>query len=71
MRLTSGNDLKTFLIQYSASLCVSRFLRLASVGTINALLITISGTFSSLFSVIPKIFRKFVERKIYYQKHSP
>lgn len=50
-----GNDLKTFLLHRTAFLCVSRFLRLASFGTVNALMIAISVTFQPLFSVIPKI----------------
>lgn len=60
MRPASGNDLKTVLLHRTAFLCVSRFLRLASFGTVNALMIAISVTFQPLFSVIPKIFRKFV-----------
>lgn len=58
MRPASGNDLKTVLLHRTAFLCVSRFLRLASFGTVNALMIAISVTFQPLFSVIPKIFRK-------------
>lgn len=58
MRSASGNDLKTFLLHRTAFLCVSRFLRLASFGTVNALMIAISVTFQPLLSVIPKIFRK-------------
>lgn len=53
-----GNDLKTFLLHRTAFLCVSRFLRLASFDTVNALMIAISVTFQPLFSVIPKIFCK-------------
>jgi len=60
MHLISGNDLKTFLLHRTAFLCVSRFLRLASFGTVNALMIVISVTFQPLFSVIPEIFRNFV-----------
>ena len=55
-----GNDLKTFLLHRTAFLCVSRFLRLASFDTVNALMIAISVTFQPLFSVIPKILCKFV-----------
>lgn len=55
MHLISGNDLKTFLLHRTAFLCVSRFLRLASFGTVNALMIVISVTFQPLFSVIPEI----------------
>lgn len=58
MRPASGNDLKTVLLHRTAFLCVSRFLRLASFGTVNALMIAISVTFQPLFSVIPKIFNK-------------
>ena len=61
MRPASGNDLKTVLLHRTAFLCVSRFLRLASFGTVNALMIAISVTFQPLFSVIPKIFSKFVK----------
>lgn len=60
MHLISGNDLKTFLLHRTAFLCVSRFLRLASFGTVNALMIVISVTFQPLFSVIPKIYCNFV-----------
>ena len=60
MRPASGNDLKTVLLHRTAFLCVSRFLRLASFGTVNALMIAISVTFQPLFSVIPKICRNFV-----------
>ena len=60
MHLISGNDLKTFLLHRTAFLCVSRFLRLASFGTVNALMIVISVTFKPLFSVIPEIYRIFV-----------
>lgn len=56
MRPASGNDLKTVLLHRTAFLCVSRFLRLASFGTVNALMIAISVTFQPLFSVIPKIY---------------
>lgn len=69
MRPASGNDLKTVLLHRTAFLCVSRFLRLASFGTVNALMIAISVTFQPLFSVIPKICSKFgrLKRgKIYY-----
>lgn len=59
MRSASGNDLKTFLLHRTAFLCVSRFLRLASFGTVNALMIAISVTFQPLLSVIPKIFHIF------------
>lgn len=59
-----GNDLKTFLLHRTAFLCVSRFLRLASFDTVNALIIAISVTFQPLFSVIPKILCKFVRRKL-------
>lgn len=59
MHPTSGNDLKTFLLHGTAFLCVPRFLQLASIGTVNALMIAISVTFQPLFSVIPKIFSKF------------
>ena len=59
MHLISGNDLKTFLLHRTAFLCVSRFLRLASFGTVNALMIVISVTFQPLFSVIPEIYRNF------------
>jgi len=59
MRSASGNDLKTFLLHRTAFLCVSRFLRLASFGTVNALMIAISVTFQPLLSVIPKIFHNF------------
>lgn len=62
MRPASGNDLKTVLLHRTAFLCVSRFLRLASFGTVNALMIAISVTFQPLFSVIPKIFCNFVKR---------
>ena len=55
MHLISGNDLKTFLLHRTAFLCVSRFLRLASFGTVNALMKVISVTFQPLFSVIPEI----------------
>lgn len=55
MHPVSGNDLKTVLLHRTAFLCVSRFLRLASFGTVNALMITISVTFQPLSSVIPKI----------------
>lgn len=58
MRPASGNDLKTVLLHRTAFLCVSRFLRLASFGTVNALMIAISVTFQPLFSVIPKILSK-------------
>ena len=58
MHPTSGNDLKTFLLHRTAFLCVSRFLQLASIGTVNALMIAISVTFQPLFSVIPKIYSK-------------
>ena len=58
MHLASGNDLKTFLLHRTAFLCVSRFLWLASFGTVNALMIAISVIFQPLFSVIPKIFLK-------------
>ena len=61
MHPVSGNDLKTVLLHRTAFLCVSRFLRLASFGTVNALMITISVTFQPLSSVIPKILRKFAE----------
>ena len=54
-----GNDLKTFLLHRTAFLCVSRFLRLASFDTVNALMIAISVTFQPLFSVIPKILCNF------------
>lgn len=64
MHLISGNDLKTFLLHRTAFLCVSRFLRLASFGTVNALMIVISVTFQPLFSVIPKIFSNFVAKKM-------
>ena len=37
MRFVSGNDLKTFPLHKTAFLCVSRFLRLASFGTVKAL----------------------------------
>ena len=60
MHLISGNDLKTVLLHRTAFLCVSRFLRLASFGTVNALMIVISVTFQPLFSVIPEILRLFV-----------
>ena len=60
MHPATGNDLKTFLLHRTAFLCVSRFLRLASFGTVNALMITISVTFQPLSSVIPKIFCNFV-----------
>ena len=60
MHLISGNDLKTFLLHRTAFLCVSRFLRLASFGTVNDLMIVISVTFQPLFSVIPEIFTNFV-----------
>ena len=60
MHLISGNDLKTFLLHRTAFLCVSRFLRLASFGTVNALMIVISVTFQPLFSVIPEIYGNFV-----------
>lgn len=69
MHLASGNDLKTFLLHRTAFLCVSRFLWLASFGTVNALMIAISVIFQPLFSVIPKIYSKFgrLKRgKIYY-----
>lgn len=56
MHLASGNDLKTFLLHRTAFLCVSRFLWLASFGTVNALMIAISVIFQPLFSVIPKIY---------------
>jgi len=59
MHPVSGNDLKTVLLHRTAFLCVSRFLRLASFGTVNALMITISVTFQPLFSVIPKIYSNF------------
>ena len=59
MHLISGNDLKTFLLHRTAFLCVSRFLRLASFGTVNALMKVISVTFQPLFSVIPEIFSNF------------
>ena len=59
-----GNDLKTFLLHRTAFLCVSRFLRLASFDTVNALMIAISVTFQPLFSVIPKICRIFVIEKL-------
>ena len=62
MHLISGNDLKTFLLHRTAFLCVSRFLRLASFGTVNALMIVISVTFQPLFSVIPEIWCKVVCR---------
>lgn len=58
MHPVSGNDLKTVLLHRTAFLCVSRFLRLASFGTVNALMIVISVTFQPLFSVIPKIYSK-------------
>lgn len=60
MHPASGNDLKTVLLHRTAFLCVSRFLRLASFGTVNALMIVISVTFQPLSSVIPKIFSNFV-----------
>lgn len=63
MRPASGNDLKTVLLHRTAFLCVSRFLRLASFGTVNALMIAISVTFQPLFSVIPKIFSNFAPEK--------
>lgn len=66
MRSASGNDLKTFLLHRTAFLCVSRFLRLAPFGTVNALIIAISVTFQPLFSVIPKILRNFVMRMMLY-----
>lgn len=69
MHPASGNDLKTFLFHRTAFLCVSRFLRLASFGTVNALMTVISVTFQPLSSVIPKIYSKFgrLKRgKIYY-----
>ena len=56
MHPASGNDLKTVLLHRTAFLCVSRFLQLASIGTVNALMIAISVTFQPLFSVIPKIY---------------
>ena len=56
MHPVSGNDLKTVLLHRTAFLCVSRFFRLASFGTVNALMIAISVIFQPLFSVIPKIF---------------
>ena len=59
IHLVSGNDLKTFLLHRTAFLCISRFLRLDSFGTVNALMIVISVTFQPLFSVIPKIFANF------------
>ena len=59
MHPASGNDLKTFLFHRTAFLCVSRFLRLASFGTVNALMTVISVTFQPLSSVIPKILCKF------------
>ena len=59
MHLISGNDLKTFLLHRTAFLCVSRFLRLASFGTVNALMKVISVTFQPLFSVIPEILSNF------------
>lgn len=61
MRPASGNDLKTVLLHRTAFLCVSRFLRLASFGTVNALMIAISVTFQPLFSVIPKICSNFAQ----------
>lgn len=63
MHLISGNDLKTFLLHRTAFLCVSRFLRLASFGTVNALMIVISVTFQPLFSVIPEILYTFAAAK--------
>lgn len=61
MHPVSGNDLKTVLLHRTAFLCVSRFLRLASFGTVNALMITISVTFQPLSSVIPKILYNLAE----------
>ena len=69
MHPVSGNDLKTFLLHRTAFLCVSRFLRLASFGTVNALMIAISVTFQPLFSVIPKIYCNFaIAHKVYRRK---
>lgn len=56
MHPVPGNDLKTVLLHRTAFLCVSRFLRLASFGIINALMIAVSVTFLPLLSVIPKFF---------------
>ena len=64
-----GNDLKTFLLHRTAFLCVSRFLRLASFDTVNALMIAISVTFQPLFSVIPKIYRNFVYSQSSFAKY--
>ena len=64
MHPASGNDLKTVLLHRTAFLCVSRFLRLASPDTINALQIGISVTFQPLLSVIPKILKRFVSNQI-------
>ena len=65
MHPVSGNDLKTFLLHRTAFLCISRFLRLDSFGTVNALMIVISVTFQPLFSVIPEIQCIFVGRRLH------
>ena len=70
MHPASGNDLKTFLFHRTAFLCVSRFLRLASFGTVNALMTVISVTFQPLSSVIPKILVKFAFAKHEYVMES-
>jgi len=58
--ILTGNDLKTFLLQYSAFPCVSQLLPLASSVTANALFISHSVPFLPFYSFIPEIFRMFV-----------
>ena len=53
----TGNDLKTFLLQYSAFHCVFPFLPLASSVTANALFISHSVPFLPFYSFIPEILR--------------
>lgn len=56
----TGNDLKTFLLQYSAFHCVFPFLPLASSVTANALFISHSVPFLPFYSFIPEILCIFV-----------